>query len=217
MSRRNVAASVVQPTGALRTLWCVDPQGETDAQLWLRAAAGDGTTFGVLFDRHRDRVYRHVCRLVNSRQDAEDAVAVTFLELWRRRREVRLVNGSVLAWLLVTATNTGHNTSRAARRYRALLARLPREQSAAGPADIVEAGLLGVDPMLRTALRTLPRTDLQLFTLVALEGYPLAEAASILGLTPSAVKSRLHRIRQRMREQLDNYPPDHLTCLGVQP
>lgn len=209
-------ATLVQPAGGLRTLRAVDRVGETEAQLWSRAAAGDADAFGVLFDRHRDRVYRHVCHLVDRRQDAEDVTAVTFLELWRRRSHVRLVNGSVLAWVLVTATNSARNQSRGARRYEALLARLPRAPNAPDPADVTAAGALGVDPALRAALRTLSGTDLRLFALVAVEEYPLTDAAAALGLTPSAVKSRLHRIRVRLRGHLGGIPlDDHLTE-GVQ-
>ncbi len=75
---------------------------ELDSTLWGRSLTGDGEAFDVLFDRHRDRVFRHACRLADTRQDAEDAVASAFLELWRCRAKVQLVDGSVLPWLLVT-------------------------------------------------------------------------------------------------------------------
>lgn len=70
---------LVQPAGGLRTLQIVHQGDETDAQLWPRAAAGDGNAFAVLFDRRRDRVCRHACRLVDTRPDAQDVVAVTYL------------------------------------------------------------------------------------------------------------------------------------------
>jgi DNA-directed RNA polymerase specialized sigma24 family protein len=90
----------------------VDP----DVALWERSVAGDGEAFGVLFDRHGSRLFRHVCWMVETRADAEDVVAAAFLELWRRRGDVRLVDGSVLPWLLVTATNASRNVSRGTRR-----------------------------------------------------------------------------------------------------
>jgi RNA polymerase sigma-70 factor (ECF subfamily) len=64
---------------------------ERDEPLWRRSLDGDGDAFGRLFDRHRARVYRHACRLTATRHDAEDVVASAFLELWRRRGDVRLV------------------------------------------------------------------------------------------------------------------------------
>ena len=55
--------------------------GKNDGALWRRSLAGDGEAFGALFDRRRDRVFAHACRVVLTRQDAEDVVASAFLEL----------------------------------------------------------------------------------------------------------------------------------------
>jgi len=182
---------------------------ESDEALWRRGLDGDAEAFGALFDRHRDRVFRHACRIAQTRHDAEDVVASAFLELWRRRAEVRLVDQSVLPWLLVTATNLGRNTARGTRRYRQFLERLPR---APDQPDVAEVALgthaLGVDAKLRTGLRALNKTDAHLFVLVALEGYPVTDAAEQLELSVSAAKARLHRVRTRLREQLGDHPPE---------
>ncbi|MFD4991024.1 RNA polymerase sigma factor [Cellulosimicrobium cellulans] len=175
--------------------------GETDAALWAAALGGDGAAFGVLFDRHRDRVFRHAYRLVVDRPQAEDVLAAAFLELWRRRASVRLVDGSPLPWLLVTASNVARNVRRGTRRHRRLLDALPRagDVPAAEESAFVDDPAEVVDPVLGAALRALPAADLRLLTLVALEGWSLSDAAELLGLTPSAAKSRLHRARVRLR------------------
>jgi DNA-directed RNA polymerase specialized sigma24 family protein len=141
------------------------PAVESDEALWRRSLDGDGEAFGALFDRHRDRVFRHACRLVDARHDAEDVTASAFLELWRRRTDVRLVEGSVLQWLLVTATNLGRNTSRGTRRYRHLLERLPRAEEQADAPEVALGTALGVDARLRAGLRSLNKTDAHLFVL----------------------------------------------------
>jgi RNA polymerase sigma factor (sigma-70 family) len=157
----------------------------------------------VLFDRHRDRVFRSALRLAHSRQDAEDVAASAFLELWRRREDVRVVEGSILPWLLVTTANLGRNAARSRRRYRDLLDRLPRHEDAPDTAAVVlDAQGLGVDAQLRDAIRTLSATDAQLIALVVLDGYRVAVAAELLGLSDSSARSRLHRARQKLRKQL---------------
>ena len=179
-----------------------DGEGRDD-EPWRRSLAGDGPSFGVLFDRHRGRVFRHACRVTTSRAEAEDVVAASFLELWRRRDDVRLVQGSVLPWLLVTATNIGRNVARGTRRYRALLARLPRDTDEPDVAAAVVEGVeLGLDPRLRSALAQLNRADLSLFVLVAIEDFTVAEAAEALGISSSAARTRLSRARARMRQSL---------------
>lgn len=175
-----------------------------DGHLWSRSLAGDGDAFGVLFDRHRDRVYRHAYRLAQNRPDAEDTSAAAFFELWRQRAKVTLVQGSVLPWLLVTTTNCALNVRRATRRYDALLKKLPRTPDAEDSAVTYLQGsvLDDVDGRLATALRALKPVDLKLITLVALEGYDISAAATILQLSPGTAKTRIHRARQRLREQL---------------
>ena len=93
---------------------------------WAAVLESDGNAFAAVFDLHRDRVYHHALRMTTSVHDAEDVAAAAFFELWRRRRSVHLVNDSVLPWLLVTTTNLARNLTRGLRRYRALLATLPR-------------------------------------------------------------------------------------------
>ena len=137
---------------------------------------------------------------------AEDATATAVLELWRRRANVREVNGSVLPWLLVTTANTCRNVSRSARRYRALLAKLPREANTP-PADEAAELWEHLDPRIGDALRALPRDTLGLFVLTALEGYSIADAAAAIGTTPDAAKQRLSRARARLREDLRDLHP----------
>lgn len=175
---------------------------EADEGLWSRSLAGDGRAFGELFDRHGDRVFRAGCRLVRSRQDAEDLAASVFLELWRRRSKVQLVDGSVLPWLLVTTTNLGRNANRAQRRYRQFLERLPRVEEQPDAADVAIGHALGVDDRLRAGLLALREKDAQLFALVALEGYPVGAAADLLGLSEAAARTRLHRVRRALRQRL---------------
>ncbi|GAB3216278.1 hypothetical protein GCM10027586_07830 [Kineococcus gypseus] len=176
--------------------------------MWVASRAGDGAAFGVLFDRHHARVHQHARRLLDSPTDAEDVTAAAFLELWRRREDVRLVAGSLLPWLLVTCTNLARNTQRARRRYRELLARLHQHPRGAQVPDAAEDALAQQvgDERLAVALRALRAVDLQLITLVALEGFSVAEAASAVGLREGAAKTRLHRARTRLRAALAEHP-----------
>ena len=83
-----------------------------EAALWSAARQADERAFAGVFDLHRDRVFRHAMRLADTRADAEDVVAMAFTDLWRRRDDVRVVDGSVLPWLLVTAANLSRNSHR---------------------------------------------------------------------------------------------------------
>ncbi|RAX43693.1 sigma-70 family RNA polymerase sigma factor [Arthrobacter sp. AQ5-06] len=109
-----------------------------------RSIQGQGDAFAMLYDLHRDRVFRHAHRLCGH-HDAEDIMAASFLELWRRRKQVRVVEGPILPWLLVTATNVARNRARAALRYQRLLNSLPRSQESIDPAAYPYCSVSGRD------------------------------------------------------------------------
>jgi RNA polymerase sigma factor (sigma-70 family) len=196
---------LVKPFRSSRTIQSRGNIETEDAGLWSRSIRGDGDAFGVLFDRHRDRVFRHAYRVSGDRHHDEDTMATAFLELWRRRAKVRLVDDPVLPWLLVTTTNVARNSGRAALRYRRLLNSLPRAEDVSP-----DAGDLflqkEMDKDAARALRTLKALDLQLVSLVVFEEYAISAAASVLDMTPSAAKSRMRRARQRMKNALTGVP-----------
>ena len=179
------------------------PRHWSEALVWDQALVGDGAAFAQLFDLHRDRVFRHAWGLARNRQDAEDVIASAFLELWRLRQRVRLVDGSVLPWLLATTTNISLNSARSRRRYQRFLERLPRQ---ADEAETAATQVLEISPVLREAMRTLKPKDAQLLALVALESYTVSEAALCLALSPDAARTRLHRARRRLQDLLGPEP-----------
>lgn len=175
-----------------------------EVELWRRAKADDGRAFASLFDQHRDRVFRHCLRLLDNPHDAEEVTATSFFELWRRRDSVTLVNDSGLPWLLVTASNVARNVSRGTRRYRALLDSLPRTAGAGDPGQWVTVDVddRDVRNSLTREITLLNQKDAALLVLVALEDYQISDAARLLGLTPAAARTRLHRARTKLRERL---------------
>lgn len=168
---------------------------DDDAAVWARLQAGHEAALGELFDRHEARLFRHATRLLTTREDAKDAVAVAFFELWRKREAVRLVDGSPLPWLLNAVSHSARNLERSQRRYRALLARTPVATHHPAPQSSDETGVLA-------ALKRLPAREQSVVVLTVLEGYPDRAAAETLGIPIGTVKSRLARAKAKLREEM---------------
>jgi RNA polymerase sigma factor (sigma-70 family) len=191
----------------------MDFDSDDETSMWESARAGNGVAFAALFTRHQNRVYRRALTLVSQVSNAEDVTASAFFELWRRRGSVRLVDGSVLPWLLATAVNLARNQSRASTRYRRLIASLPHEpvpDAESIAVTNVHTELLGV--RLTEAIGRLSAQDAALLVLTVLDELSVADAASAVGIKPGAARMRLHRARQRLQADLDtdrpltNYP-----------
>lgn len=178
---------------------------ESDDVAWRAALTGDGEAFARVFDRHQARIYRHSLALVPTSHDAQDVVGITFLEAWRKRSTVRMVDGSLLPWLLVTATHAARNVSRSARRYRDLLERVPRVELQSGPELLLDEGSAVV------ALRELSTPHREVVTLCIIEGLSEAEAAQALGVPAGTVKSRLHRAKRALADRVRRTPTSFTT------
>ncbi|WP_344792222.1 RNA polymerase sigma factor [Gryllotalpicola daejeonensis] len=174
-----------------------------ELQLWNRALRDDGEAFGRLFDLHRARVYRRALGLTEDRHNAEDVTATAFFELWRKRRSVTPVNGSVLPWLLVTVVNVSRNLRRSTSRYEKFLRTAPRQPAGGEP----DAETVETRQRLAMALKALAPIDGALLVLVVLEDVPIAEAAEAVGIKPVTARVRLHRARARLRENLHDLDP----------
>jgi len=161
----------------------------------------------MIWDRHSDRIFRHLIASGNTPTSAEDLTAVTFLELWRRRRAVRFVDGSLLPWLIVTAQNVSRNAARGTRRYERFLAALPTPSVVPDPADRIadrdDEHLIA----LRATIAAAGPADATLLAMTAVEGFTTREAATALGLSESAAKMRLSRLRARLRTAVTAQTP----------
>ena len=96
--------------------------GSDDTDLWGRARAGDSAAFAQVYDLHRDAVLERAREGALSDREAEDVLALVFLEAWRRRARVRTADG----WLLAATDRVTQRFDRVARRHRAALSRIPR-------------------------------------------------------------------------------------------
>jgi RNA polymerase sigma-70 factor (ECF subfamily) len=189
-----------------------------EVAVWASARDGDADAFADLFDLHRDRVFRHALRLVRSQHDAEDITAAVFLELWRKRDAVRVVEGSVIAWLLVTTNNVARNVSRSRTRHQALIDRLPRGTDHGDAAlDAVDARIDSEqrNTKVRSALARLSVADQNVITLCVVEELGTAEAAAALGIPIGTVKSRLSRAKARLAQLAGDALADQSTTGGA--
>jgi RNA polymerase sigma-70 factor (ECF subfamily) len=176
-----------------------------DADLLVRSILGDRHAFGVLFDRHSRAVFAAAILILKSAADAEEVMSDSFVLLWRKRDSVRLVEGSVLPWLITTARYKALNRRRATRRDIPLNDELDAHASAAADVTSAEHHLSN---QLDAAIGQLGRLDQQIILLCLVDEISYEDAAQRLGLTHATVRNRLHRARKQLRIQLERHTDD---------
>jgi RNA polymerase sigma-70 factor (ECF subfamily) len=127
---------------------------------------------------------------------ADDVLAETLLVCWRRLDDLP---EEPLPWAYGVARNCLGNANRGVRRQERLAARIavvdPPAASTSGPGE-------GGDPVIAEAIGALREEDAELLRLWAWEQLTPAEIAAVLDVTPNAVSIRLHRAREKLREEL---------------
>ncbi len=182
----------------------------SDRELWAAAVhEADTDAFGILFKRHARAVYNHLFRRCADWSSAEDLTSVVFLEAWRKRHKVELDRESALPWLLGVATNVVLNHRRSLRRYRAALSRVPVPEVgapvSAGVQDFAGDVAERIDAESKMSLilrlvERLPERERQVLELCAWDALSYEDAAAALGVPVGTVRSRLSRVRERLRE-----------------
>jgi len=194
--------------------------GLNDRELWLRVTKGDGIAFGVLFDRHVDSVYNHCFRRTASWSSAEDLTSLVWLETWRRRKDVKIFDESILPWLLATANNCLRNFNRSRRRHRKYLNRLPPVQSLADFGDEAARRMDDESEMSRilSALSLLRPEEQEVVALCDWSGLSYQAAAAAIGKPVGTVKSRLSRAHGHLRDTLMRVEdPDPVSAVAAAP
>ena len=186
----------------------------TDADLLAAHVQGDAAAFGVLFGRHRDRLWAVALRTMGNPEDAADGLQDGMVAAYRRAGSFR-GDAQVTTWLHRVVVNACLDRLRAAKVRRAealpddLEERGDRGSLAtSGPADPADEALVAERRRLVVAaLRQLPAEQRAALVLVDMEGYSVAEAAEMLDCAVGTVKSRCSRGRGRLAELLHVLAP----------
>ncbi|MET7751513.1 sigma-70 family RNA polymerase sigma factor [Micromonospora sp. NPDC005367] len=167
--------------------------------------AVDPVAFEAFYRRHVAEVGRFVARRVDDPHLAADLTADVFLAVIESAGGYRPDRGSQIGWLFGVARNVvADERRRAARRLRVTGRMAGRRDLDADDLARIEERIDAESAARRThrALSELPEETRALVELVAVDGLTVAEAATVLGLSPVAARVRLHRARRLVRAVL---------------
>jgi polysaccharide biosynthesis/export protein len=165
-----------------------------------RPGAASEAAFEVLVRRHGPMVLS-VCRgVLHHGHDADDAFQATFLVLARRASTIR-DRDHLAPWLGRVARRIARRSRDEARRRAALERRTCVDDPEAAPAalDCIEVETAS---LVRAEVDRLPEVDRLLLQLTYWQGKTYEEVAALLSWPIGTVRSRLSRVRERLRGRL---------------
>ncbi len=184
----------------------------TDTELVRRALARDDAAFRAIMTQHNRRLYRLARGILRNDSEAEDAVQEAYVNAFTHLESYR-GDSSLATWLSRIVINEALGRLRRARpvielqtdaaeRAEAEIIPFPQSQASGDPErTMAQREILR---LVERATDALPDGFRTVFILRMIEGLGVEETAELLGLRPETVKTRLHRARRLVREQLDS-------------
>ncbi len=173
------------------------PPGASAEALMTAYVAGNAEAFDELYRLLSPKLFGYLLRLTRHRERAEDLLQVTFSKIHRARASY-LNDSPLLPWVLAIARRSFYDEVRQQKARREELSKdgaLPEPTQPAPDGELAD--------VLERALSEIPEVYREPIILTKVTGLSLAEAADVVGATPSAVKLRVHRGYKILREVLE--------------
>ena len=175
---------------------------------------GDRSEFALLVEAYSGSIYRLALKMLGNPQDAEDVLQNTFLKSLQALKTFE-GRSSLSTWLYRIAVNEALMLIRK-HKPQVLLSDMEGEDEEGNeftPIEFTDWCCLPEEEFvsaesrkaLDDAIQRLPETLRVVFLLRDIEGLSIQETCETLGLSETAVKTRLLRARLRLRELLSGY------------
>ena len=185
---------------------------QSDEALMARVARGRQDAFGVLLARYEDAVVTFCYAFLGSRESAEDLAQETFLRVYRSAGRYRPL-AKFTTWLYRIAANLSINELNKRKLRRAVSLDEPAGPDADGTRIVERIASDQVQPLteaerheahalVEKAIARLPEDQRTTLVLVEYHHLSYRDIAEILGVTVSAIKMRVKRARETLREML---------------
>jgi RNA polymerase sigma-70 factor, ECF subfamily len=175
----------------------------SDEELLQLVRAGDTALFEVLMRRYNQRLYRVVRSIMGNSNEIEDAIQQAYVNAYFHLNQFA-ERARFATWLTKIAI---HEALARARRRRPLSEGEPIDTKMVEPASRLpdpeqQAFASEVSRMLEAAVESLPENYRVVFMLREVEGLSTMDTADCLEINEDTVKTRLHRARGLLRDEL---------------
>lgn len=175
-------------------------RGPEDRSLLERIRRGDTAAAGELFERHSPALLRFADRLLSDRTAAEEVTQEVFVKVITRAHQYD-GRAEVASWLFAIAANACRDRRR--RERRASVVPLEAVAEPAQKGEGIESRLLSRErrAAVRQALNDLSEEQREALVLARYHGLPYSEIASVLGISVGAVKTRIFRAVETLKNR----------------
>jgi RNA polymerase sigma-70 factor (ECF subfamily) len=167
--------------------------------------AGAPEAFRALYYRHVRAVYQYSLSICRSDQMARESTQEVWIALWSSRRRMVWVGDSALPWLLVTCRHKSLNRLAAGRKQPESIESFAVELQSRLHDPVSDAEARALEDHVRLTVAEMSSLDQRIFELCVTEARSYESASRELDISEGALRNRLSRLRQRLRQRIDEF------------
>jgi RNA polymerase sigma-70 factor (ECF subfamily) len=187
-----------------------------DEELMTRIQGGDEGAFRTLIERHQDRVYGTVARMMGGAgPEVEEVAQDIFLRVWKSAGTYR-AEGKFTTWLMTVVRNQVFTRSGQKNRRKDIDGEdfldeetgeswMEQQPDAAVQSPAEALSLRDLERAVEEACRQLPENQRLVVHLRQYEGLEFEEIGKITGMSLTAVKALMFRARESLKKKLSGY------------
>ncbi len=187
-----------------------------DEELMTRIQGGDEGAFRTLIERHQDRVYGTVARMMGGAgPEVEEVAQDIFLRVWKSAGTYR-AEGKFTTWLMTVVRNQVFTRAGQKNRRKDIDGEdfldeetgeswMEQQPDAAVRSPAEALSLRDLERAVEEACRQLPENQRLVVHLRQYEGLEFEEIGKITGMSLTAVKALMFRARESLKKKLSGY------------
>jgi RNA polymerase sigma factor (sigma-70 family) len=180
----------------------------TDTNLWSKFKSGDTESFGLIYERYSDLLFKYGLSVVYDRELVKDSIQDLFVELWKQRQQIALVQ-SVKHYLIISVRRKviHKDNLEKKRKFRLQFLKLESKENIIKPADEIivqnETWLIN-KAIIEIGMKNLPPRQREAIFLRFYENLEYEEIGKIMGLNYQVIRNTIYRSLKSLRAKLQD-------------
>ncbi len=181
--------------------------GQTDNEIISLVLKGQQQYFSVLVNKYKNYAFTIAFRITKTREEAEEVTQDAFVKAYRFLNDFK-AESKFSTWLYTIVQTTAISSLR----KKKLATHSLEDEHVFETASTIDTGMQAntieqksKTKMVNDAIKLLSADDAAIITLFYKAEQSIEETASILGIENNAVKVRLFRARQRLKEKMETH------------